>query len=636
MSTSTEAAALFQALQLLTQQVQAIAERSHGEGSGRGKWDYLDRYKNLNVFDGNSKDFEEWSVKFRSLVNAGDVKVGQLLRAVELECSEEALSKNDFDQLQPEFDESDREFITESSAGMFNLLLNTTTGEANSTVRRSLGSGWLAWKRLTSSLNPRTLASGIKAISAVLAPPRVSQASKADQTLDEWEDKLVKLGTEYGQELTAKVKVAVLYGMMPKDLQEKVLDACAVNWDETTESEAKQLYTKIKAQLRNIAKARREMAGPKPMEVDHVAAWGEWPGGWSGECGDQVETEEDHYDEKGGDEAHVQYIGKGGGKKGGKGFQGYCYTCGEFGHSQWDCHKGKGKGKGFGKDGGYSKGYGKDGYYSKGYGKEKGYGKDGYVGKGYGKDGYYGKGKGGDGKGGMQRACFGCGSTDHFLRDCPKNSNVQQVEEDTTEILFIGNVQNKGAQEGWRKTPMKVTLGDFMKDEPKVRSANTKSGQKTASKHGFKVLEVDDEDEEVEVVNVRMVENGEESAREMSSVHAQASMSEVGHACKPCCGNAGMAGVRVMPTACSCNPKTGSKPLCSVSTRSCRGTRGLPHRTLDEVHGQVHVVNAVSKGDAWASLGVGDIIVDSVADESCWPVVRGMRARRRRAGGRCC
>ena len=46
-----------------------------------------------------------------------------------------------------------------------NLLLNLTTGEANATVRRCQGLGWLAWKRLTSSLNPRTLASGIKAIS---------------------------------------------------------------------------------------------------------------------------------------------------------------------------------------------------------------------------------------------------------------------------------------------------------------------------------------------------------------------------------------------------------------------------------------------------------------------------------------
>ena len=96
--------------------------------------------------------------------------------------------------------------------------------------------------------------------------------------------------------LTAKVKVAVLYGMVPKDLQDKVSDECAVNWYETTEAEAGLLYTKIKAQLRNIAKARREMAGLKRESA----------GGWYGEHSNQVEIEEEHYDEKGGDEAYVR------------------------------------------------------------------------------------------------------------------------------------------------------------------------------------------------------------------------------------------------------------------------------------------------------------------------------------------
>ena len=125
---------------------------------------------------------------------------------MEHECSEEELAKNEYDQLQPEFDERDLSFVNETSTEMCNLLLNITTGEANSVSRRSLESGWLAWKRLTSPLNPHTVASGVKTISAVLAP-----ANKADQTLDEWEDKLVKLGTESGQELTAKMKVAVLH-----------------------------------------------------------------------------------------------------------------------------------------------------------------------------------------------------------------------------------------------------------------------------------------------------------------------------------------------------------------------------------------------------------------------------------------
>jgi hypothetical protein len=81
---------------------------------------------------------------------------------------------------------------------------------------------------LTSTLNPRTLASGIKAVSAVLNPNRITNSSKADQVLDEWDDKLVKLQTEYGQNLTNKMKVAVLYSMMPKDMQQKIIDACAV------------------------------------------------------------------------------------------------------------------------------------------------------------------------------------------------------------------------------------------------------------------------------------------------------------------------------------------------------------------------------------------------------------------------
>ena len=156
-------AALFQALEVLTQQnqtltqeTQLLAEIACGEGNGGGRqWDHLDRCKNLKVFDGNSKDFEEWNVKFRSLINAGNPKVGRVLKAVEHECSEEVLAKNEYDQLQPEFDERDLSFVNESSAEMFNLLLNITTGEANSVVRRSLGSEWLTWTRLTSSLNPR-------------------------------------------------------------------------------------------------------------------------------------------------------------------------------------------------------------------------------------------------------------------------------------------------------------------------------------------------------------------------------------------------------------------------------------------------------------------------------------------------
>jgi hypothetical protein len=202
---------------------------------------------------------------------------------------------------------------------------------------------------------------------------KITQAAKADMILDEWDEKLAKLRTQYSQDLTNKMKVALMYSMLPKDLQEKVFDACSVAWDGTSEGDARELYLKVKSQVKNLAKARREMQGPKPMEVDRV-----WPDQW-GEQEAKNEENNEHQQE----DAYVQFIGSGGGKSKGKGgFQGKCFTCGGFGHTQWECGKAKGKGKGYGKDGfkgGYCKGGFKGGYWNKGYGKDgfKGYGKDG-------------------------------------------------------------------------------------------------------------------------------------------------------------------------------------------------------------------------------------------------------------------
>ena len=303
----------------------------------------------------------------------------------------------------------------ESSAKLYNVLLNKTIGEANAVVRRTTTDGILGWKRLVSTLNPRTLASGIKAISAAINPPKVTQSMKADHIMDEWETKLAKLSTEYGQQLSFKIKVAVLYSMMPKGMQERITDACSVAWDQTSEADASTLFEKVKSQLRNLAKARREMAGPRPMEVDRVAAeYG--GGGWwmdgTGESAWGYDYENEDLQcppcDAGEQEMHVQMVGKGGGKKGGKGgFVGSCWLCGEYGHSQAFCPYGKGKNKGKGKD------------FIKGMGKDKGYGKDNTWGKGKGKDHGYGKGYG-EGKGaGMRRACFTCGSTEHLMRYCP-------------------------------------------------------------------------------------------------------------------------------------------------------------------------------------------------------------------------
>lgn len=151
--------------------------------------------------------------------------------------------------------ESDSDVILASSSQMYDLLLNTTPEEANAMVRRCQGQGWLAWKRLSSSLNPRMLTSGIKAISMVRSPWKITKAAKADREFELWEDRMAKLNSEYGQQLSNKVKVAVPHAILRKDLEERVLDECAVNRGETPEKDAGILFSKVKVQINTLRRA---------------------------------------------------------------------------------------------------------------------------------------------------------------------------------------------------------------------------------------------------------------------------------------------------------------------------------------------------------------------------------------------
>ena len=45
-----------------------------------------------------------------------------------------------------------------------------------------------------------------------------------DICIEEWEAKLEKLNLEYGEVVSPKVRLAILYGMLPREVQEKVLD----------------------------------------------------------------------------------------------------------------------------------------------------------------------------------------------------------------------------------------------------------------------------------------------------------------------------------------------------------------------------------------------------------------------------
>lgn len=195
-----------------------------------------------------------------------------------------------------------------------------------------------------------------------------------------------------------------------------------------------------------------------------VEDWGAWAPerGWAAQewqvpaqawMEEGAETNPECHEEGDNRESYINYIGKGG-KQGGKGFQGTCYVCGEFGHSQRDCAKAKGKGKSWG----VGKGDGRQ-FCAKGFGKNQWTPQNGQW---YGQGGAKGSGKGyGEqawGKGApMVKVCFSCGQTGHFIANCLSwNSTQVQSVEVEPEIHFVGSVQ---AQECGAPGPIKIPLG---------------------------------------------------------------------------------------------------------------------------------------------------------------------------------
>ena len=84
---------------------------------------------------------------------------------VEARMAEDELEIDDFAEFVL-IDGVEEKEVKETANKMYNLLLTLTTAEANAMVRRCQGrNDILAWRNLCASRNPRTLASGVKAVS---------------------------------------------------------------------------------------------------------------------------------------------------------------------------------------------------------------------------------------------------------------------------------------------------------------------------------------------------------------------------------------------------------------------------------------------------------------------------------------
>ena len=244
------------------------------------------------------------------------------------------------------------------------------------------GAGWCGFAALcllSQRLSPKTPARILQYLSVVLSPPPVKDVRLLERAIDEWDSKRFRLKSEFNEEFSDNVCIAILTSMLSRDLQDLVFQQ-----GKTRETLT---YKTVRDKVMSIASHRSQMATPSPMDI--------------GCLGESNEEREEH---------EVDAI-----------IRGNCHTCGGWGHYAAECPtrvKGQGKAKGESAKGGGKSGgkVGKGPYSTNGKGLAPTKGAHAKGSKGY----------------GYQGVCYNCGIVGHKAAECQwGQQRVQEVAADS-------------------------------------------------------------------------------------------------------------------------------------------------------------------------------------------------------------
>ena len=278
----------------------------------------------------------------------------------------------------------DSDISEQISYQIFSRLVDVLEGEPLQKLHTCDFNGAEAWRLLTKKYAPTTALRGMQLMLSVVNAPKAKTHKDVSKCIDIWETRVQQLSRDFGEQLSPKMKAAILVSMLPTELQDAVVQN-AERYDN---------YDVAKEKIVSIAEAKAMMSkDPDKMDCSYYD-YGDHNG---------------HPDHDGGDfdEKDAMALGQGGDAR-------TCYLCGGKGHVAAVCPtpaQPKGGGKGKGKDGG--------------------------------KAGGKGKGKAGS-KGGFQGFCSYCGRKGHKYADCWDRQKAEGEKPGSTMACLdegIGEVQ---------------------------------------------------------------------------------------------------------------------------------------------------------------------------------------------------
>ena len=281
---------------------------------------------------------------------------------------------------------------------LYEVLVLNTDGEAKLMVKATEGSdGGLAWYKLYSHYNKKTLARALRGLKGVIYPPKIKDMGQLITGIMEWESRWRMMEKESStMQIPIVWKMAAFLELCPDEVQDVIFQ----NIEEIGED-----YNKLKNRVVSwVGNKVQSRSNPVPMDIGNVQ--------------DQEEIYE---------EVDVDAIGS----------SMQCFNCQGWGHSARNCpsHKAtKGGGKGGNKGG-------KTGWGANTKGYTKGSSKGDWSSKGGDWSNKGGDSKGG--KGGYQGECWKCGKVGHKQSECRGGKAIGAHaigEEQDDEEVGVGTV----------------------------------------------------------------------------------------------------------------------------------------------------------------------------------------------------